>query len=251
MANPMKLIPKVASVLRNLWFASLLFAVILSGALRANSQDGMRARPQAGATNSLAEASSTSVTGEQPPELEYPLEITRFDTEFDGDHSLDVATVVEQASSGTSRYLVRLQLASGTEQLITMTAPPGGLRLEMRDMTGDNVPNDVVLIPRLLRWPPTILVNEGHDHFEVAITGPFPGSLGSGEGRASRSLPFQEEAVLVPSFHAGAWLSHRRLFALRFRQMQIFQTDQPPAMRFSCGANSGRAPPFFSATQVS
>ena len=33
-------------------------------------------------------------------------------------------------------------------------------------MTGDKVPNDVVLRPALLRWLPTVLVNDGHEHFD-------------------------------------------------------------------------------------
>jgi hypothetical protein len=97
--------------------------------------------------------------------------------DFDGDHSLDAATVIEQPSVGYAKYTVQLHLASGAEQSFVVMAPPGGLQVEMRDMTGDNIPNDVVLRPALLRWLPTVLVNDGHQHFEVAWSGPDPGSF--------------------------------------------------------------------------
>src|SRR5579863_9420324 len=53
-----------------------------------------------------------------------------------GDHSLDVATVIEQSSPGYTKYTVQLHLASGVEQSVVVAAPPGGLQIEMHDMTG-------------------------------------------------------------------------------------------------------------------
>jgi len=101
-------------------------------------------------------------------------EIKNYFLDFDGDHSLDVATVTEQPSAGYTKYTVELHLASGAEQSVIVRAPPGGLQVEMHDMTGDRVQNDVVLRPALLRWLPTVLVNDGHEHFEVAVSGTDP-----------------------------------------------------------------------------
>jgi hypothetical protein len=86
------------------------------------------------------------------------------------DHSLEAAIVAEQVFARYSLYTVRLQFASGAEQSIAITAPPGGLRPEMWDMSGDNVPNDLVLTSRLLRSPLIVLLNDGHDHLTVAVS---------------------------------------------------------------------------------
>ena len=123
--------------------------------------------------------------------------VRRYVMGFGGDRSLDIATVVEQARAGYVRYMVRLQFASGAEQSIAVMAPPGGLRPEELDMTGDNVPNDLILTPALLHWPLTVLLNEGHDHYVVAISGVFPGSLGSGEDRASERHDIQSNVALL------------------------------------------------------
>src|SRR5450631_2336367 len=99
------------------------------------------------------------------------LEITNYLMNYAGDHSLDIATVIEQPSTGYTKYTVQLHLVSGAEQSVILSAPPGGLRVEMRDMTGDKIPNDVVLRPALIRWVPTVLVNDGKGYFKVAVSG--------------------------------------------------------------------------------
>ena len=69
--------------------------------------------------------------------------------DFAGDHSLDAATVTEQTSAGYANYTVELRLASGAEQSVVVSAPPGGLQIEMQDMTGDHVPNDVIYFTKI------------------------------------------------------------------------------------------------------
>jgi hypothetical protein len=88
-------------------------------------------------------------------------EVTRYATAFDGDHSLEAATVDEQAFARYTLYIVRLKFASGTEQSLAVVAPPGGLQPEMRDMSGDSIPNDLVLNSRLLRSPLVVMLNDG------------------------------------------------------------------------------------------
>jgi len=122
--------------------------------------------------------------------------VTHYATESDGDHSLAEATVVEQAFPQYTLYTVRLQFASGMEQSVVVTAPPGGLQPEMRDMSGDSVPNDLVLTSRLLGLPLIVLLNEGHDHLTVAIS---PGSFTAGEGKASDPHQIQRAFALVSS----------------------------------------------------
>jgi hypothetical protein len=105
-------------------------------------------------------------------------------------------------SAPCTLYTVRLQFASGAEQSISVTAPPGGLQPEMRDMSGDSVANDLVLTSKLLGLPPIVLLNEGHDHLTVASS---PGAFACGEDRASGSYQVHRaSALLSAKFKGGA-----------------------------------------------
>src|SRR5579862_3751346 len=111
-----------------------------------------------GSVSALAQSSMALPSSESPASGTDRL-VAHYALGFRGDRSLDLATVVEEAIAPSTLYIVQLQLSSGAEQSIAVAAPPGGLQLEMRDMTGDRVPNDLVLTPTLLRWPLTVLVN--------------------------------------------------------------------------------------------
>jgi hypothetical protein len=142
---------------------------------------------------------------------------------LDGDRGLDLATIFEEGFAQYSSYVVQLQLTSGTEQSIVVTAPPGGLQLEMRDMTGDNVPNDLVLTPTLLGWPLTVLVNDGHDHFTVAISGVLPNSVESGGNRASGTRNAHDIAALVFSSFKASGHTNRSSLLIPQLQESLFQ----------------------------
>ena len=165
--------------------------------------------------------------------------------DFDGDHSLDVATVIEQRSAGYTKYTVELHLASGAEQSVVVSAPPGGLQVEMHDMTGDRVQNDVVLRPALLRWLPTVLVNDGHEHFEVAVSGPDPSSFSSNEDLGSRRRDSQTFALLMSSgFKAVHLPNGSRLFDPQLQECLFSSFTQTVTNRLGHASSPGRAPPF-------
>jgi hypothetical protein len=172
-------------------------------------------------------------------------EIKNYFLDFDGDHSLDVATVIEQPSAGYTKYTVELHLASGAEQSVIVRAPPGGLQVEMHDMTGDRVQNDVVLRPALLRWLPTVLVNDGHEHFEVAVSGPDPSSFSSNEDLGSRSRDSQTFALLMSSgFKAVHLPNGSRLFDPQLQECLFSSFTQTVTNRLGHASSPGRAPPF-------
>lgn len=175
-------------------------------------------------------------------------EIRNYFMDFDGDHSLEVATVIEQPSAGYTKYTVRLRLASGTEQSVEVSAPPGGLQVEMHDMTGDKVPNDVVLRPALARWLPTVLVNDGHEHFDVAISGTDPSTFSSNEDLGSRSGDPQTFALLISSgFKAVHLPNSRRLFDQQLQECPFSFINQTVSDRLCHASSSGRAPPLITA----
>ena len=226
----MKLTPK-------LWLA---LALTLWSGVRAHSQDMSGGEFQAG-VGDYATVSSSIILASPSVTSSNHERVTRYATRFAGDHSLEEATVVEQAFARYTRYTVWLQFASGAEQFVVVTAPPGGLQLEMRDMNGDRVPNDLVLTTKLLRLPLIVLLNEGHDHLAVAIS---PGSFTTGEGRASGPHQvYLASALATPGLKRGG---HANSGDLHFPQLEE-KLLAPPAQvltkRADCSSASGRAPP--------
>jgi len=176
-------------------------------------------------------------------------EVRNYFLDFAGDHSLDVATVIEQPSAGYAKYTVNLHLASGAEQSVVVAAPPGGLQVEMHDMTGDKIQNDVVLRPALVRWLPTVLVNDGHEHFEIAISATDPRTFSSSEDLGSRRHDSQTFALLTSSgFKAIHLPNTRRLSDPQLRECLFSTFTQSVANRLGHATNPGRAPPFATET---
>ena len=178
----------------------------------------------------------------EPPQSTIHWAITRYLMGFAGDRSLDVATAVEQVRAGYMRYTVRLQISSGSDQSIAVIAPPGGLRPEVRDMTGDGIRNDLVLTPKLLHWPVTFLINDGHDHF-LAISGALPGSWGSeDEASGKRDIP-SNVALRSSGFRADFLPGSKEPFHPPLRQASFSLIDLAASIRLGHRFSSGRAPP--------
>jgi hypothetical protein len=228
------------SKLRNsLWATGLVLALAFSAGARtspcAENCDGRRV-PLAKGDQRL---SSPPVSAEAAAR-----QVTQYVMDFDGDHSLDLATVVEQTTGGFARYTVQLHLASGAEQSFVVAAPPGGLQLEMHDMTGDKIANDLILRPALLRWLPTVLLNDGHDHFAVAISGTNPDSLSSGQELDSKESDARGMAGLICSgFKTGRLANDRGLFLPQGQEDHLPPATQSKAKSFGYSPSSGRAPP--------
>ena len=229
---------------RGSWNAALAVGLFLMLALcvglLARNPSSSRASHRRDAKPSLPAARETAISASN----NHP-EVKNYFLDFDGDHSLDAATVIEQPSAGYTKYTVQLHLASGAEQSVVVTAPPGGLRVEMHDMTGDKVPNDVVLRPALLRWLPTVLVNDGHEHFEVAVSGTDPSSLSTSEDLGSRRPDSQRFALLTASgFKAVHLPNSRRVFDPQLQECLFSTFTRAVADRLGHASSSGRAPPF-------
>lgn len=218
----------------------LALALILAADGRVRSQDCRGLSLSEG--KNLACTSDSIPAAAEPSALGNHRRVTRYATGFDGDHSLDAAIVAEQVFSRYSLYTVRLQFASGAEQSISVVAPPGGLQLEMRDMSGDSVPNDLVLTSKLLRLPLVVLLNEGHDHLTVAGS---PGSFSPDEeGRTSGTREVHHISVLAShGFRLAGLVSSDGFFPPQL-QAHAFS---PVTVRFTCRSTyfsrSGRAPP--------
>ena len=168
---------------------------------------------------------------------------------FEDKESLNAAAVVNENLSLSTRYTVRVRLSGGNEQVISINAPPGGLQLEVRDMTGDDIRNDLVLRPALIHWPLIVLLNDGHDHFTVAISATSPSSVDSGS-RASRSRQNPETAALASSSpKAGPQASSRQILGSTLQRGFLPPLAQRVAIQVAHRSVLGRAPPAF-ATRI-
>jgi hypothetical protein len=221
------------------WAAGLILILAFSAAVRylfpVTNRGSHHADRTASASVNSAPATSASRNHS---------DIRSYFMDFAGDHSLDLATVIEQSSAGNTRYTIQLHLASGAEQSVELSAPPGGLQVEMHDMTGDKVQNDVVLRPALLRWLPTVLVNDGHDHFAVLVSGTDPRYFSSSVDLESRRRDSQMFAFLMSSGFKTAHLIHtRRRLEPQLQDCLSYSFTQASANRLGHKASPGRAPP--------
>jgi hypothetical protein len=223
-------------------FLLVLCAVLLFGAVGSYSTATLRHTMR-----TVLRPLQSAILGELPAAEVVPNNSQEI-VAIDGDRGLDAAAVVKQSFSQAARYVIHLQLAGGADQLITVTAPPGGLQFEVRDMTGDNVRNDLVLRPALVHWPLIVLLNDGHDHFTVAIASTLPSSLDSPSG-ASGARQIRETVALASSGSRPSPLTNiEQQFVTNLRK-NFFP---PIAQRVTNGTAhtsvSGRAPPAIAAT---
>jgi len=143
----------------------------------------------------------------------------------------------------STHYSVHVRVGDDSDEVVPVTAPPGGLQLQVLDMSGDNVRNDIVLRPALVHWPLIVLLNDGHDHFTVAISADLPDQVdsdtrASGESRVPHNL-----ALVSSSFASDLDASNCRAFVPILHSQLLV----PKVRRAVCGMDGipilGRAPP--------
>jgi hypothetical protein len=219
---------------------SLILAVALSFEAFVWPQDVAWGQTPAGAGDNATDASSVP-TAPEPLAPGSSWRVTRYATGFYGDHTLEATTVAEQAFTRYTLYKIRLQFASGAEQSIAITGPPGGLQPEIHDMSGDSVPNDVVLTSKLLHWPLVVLLNDGHDHLTVAIS---CDSLASDENQAFGSHQVHRLSALLSSgFKTGGLANGGGLLLPRLQENLLRPIAHVVTKYLGYTSTSGRAPP--------
>jgi len=236
----MKVDSKLASVLASpLWGAGLVLLSILSVGARARSQDLRSGQLKNDSGRSVQEASFNlrpSVVGRT--------EALHRIAGFYDVGSVDIAIAAQEVTTRYICYRIRVRFPSGGYQSIAVIGPPGGFQFEVRDVTGDDVRNDLILTPALFPGLPTFLVNDGHDHFAVANSG-VPGSLTAGENVTRGAADDQAAAALAPSgFAAGSHMKCAKLYVPQPKETLPIFASPRAATRLGLMPGSGRAPPL-------
>jgi hypothetical protein len=140
--------------------------------------------------------------------------------------------------------VIHVHDASGVDESIPVVAPPGGLLVEIRDMTGDKVWNDLVLRPALFQTSLGVLVNDGRDRFTTAVSAELPGSVDTGQHQATGAEQIQEVAASNSSRPRIADPSHsRRFIAPQLQADNLSRVTAASPAGSRSNSLPGRAPP--------
>jgi hypothetical protein len=164
--------------------------------------------------------------------------------DFDGDHRLDFASIqTGRDSCGGSAYWIQFQLSTAGRQSIQLVAPPGGLRIEARDVNGDHAV-DLVFTTAWFRQPVAILLNDGHGSFSRAEPTAFPGVFNEPETNwASGRRRLAAAVGLPPQSRARVDKAEKDpLHQLSSAGSVLYSVPAFPADTFLF-SSAGRAPP--------
>jgi hypothetical protein len=164
--------------------------------------------------------------------------------DFDGDHRLDLASIqTGRDSCGGSAYWIQFQLSTAGRQSIQLVAPPGGLRIEARDVNGDHAV-DLVFTTAWFRQPVAILLNDGHGSFSRAEPTAFPGVFSEPETNWVSGRRLVPAAVGLPP-QSRARVDKAEKDPLHERSSAGLVRSSVPAILASTFifSSAGRAPP--------
>ena len=151
--------------------------------------------------------------------------------------------MVSENLAPSTGYTIDVRLADGSEQLIPITAPPGGLELQVRDMTGDNVQNDLVLRPALI----ALAADRAAERRPQSLHGGHFGHFAKLHGfrqPAVRSRQVPDGAALVSfASKAGTSASDRQFLVPKLQQGFLSSFTQSSTNQTDRISVSGRAPP--------
>jgi hypothetical protein len=159
-------------------------------------------------------ADAGSPPAQQPPGSSLGFNSAFAIADFDGDRTPDLATVELQtsASAKTTRYSIRLRLATGATQLFGVTGPAGGLQIVAQDVNGDSA-LDVLVTSAWLHKQVAVLLNDGHGNFTLAEPAAFPALVWQSEKLwKTGTIPLWDIAALIPSHSSAGKLEERNAF---------------------------------------
>jgi hypothetical protein len=164
--------------------------------------------------------------------------------DLDGDLRPDSASIQADANilGGTS-YRIQLRLSGAGQQTVQLVGPAGGLRIEARDVNGDDAV-DLVLSTAWLGRPVAILLNDGQGRFSRVEPAAFPGAFSGSKTSSVSGTSLAMDAVGLPSQSSGdidggkKQSTHDRLVA---KSASLCKTSFARELFFV--SHAGRAPP--------
>jgi hypothetical protein len=167
--------------------------------------------------------------------------------DFDGDNKPDLAQVHAGGTAASStHYSIDFELSTGSRQSIELTAPSGGLRLESRDVNGDQFP-DLVVTTSWTEQPVAVLLNDGRGNFKSLDASVFPNAFETSDTSVDHPLnPEGDGAAAVfprtsPGESKETGSTHTARDALGCVECRPGQFPSIPARE----GFFGRAPPAF------
>jgi hypothetical protein len=165
--------------------------------------------------------------------------------DFTGDTHPDLAILqLHQVGSSSAQYSIEIQLTEGTQQILTLTAPFGGLEVTPKDVTGDgNL--DLVIHSSPSHKLIAVFLNDGAGHFHRADNALFPAARSddSSSGQLTKHATFIAAALGCPKSHGvdSPSNSPQPFFGTNSSLLPTdFWSISPQSLR----AASNRAPPF-------
>lgn len=165
--------------------------------------------------------------------------------DFTGDSHPDLATVeVEQIDSARAQYWIDVRLTEGTNQILTLTAPFGGLLITPRDVTGDGKLDLLVHAPtsRVLL---AVFLNDGNGHFSAGRIAAFANALFDESSRfeyATQSVYLSPAPACTESHTVECRMA--ALFNLPRQTRAPIPANAPLSSPLFLSFSSDRAPPI-------
>lgn len=164
--------------------------------------------------------------------------------DFDGDSYPDVVTVQpELQTSSQTDYLLRLRLTTYGRRFIRLAGPNGGLKVQARDVNGDNTV-DLVVATAGRNQPVAILLNDGYGNFSKVDPSAFPQAFKKSDKDWIVSAAPEADAVLLLSESSAGELPLERDSERLNRSSEYIGSDESSSVPNRPGVlRAGRAPP--------
>jgi hypothetical protein len=170
--------------------------------------------------------------------------------DFDGDHRPDVASIdMGQSGARDTRYWVAFHLSAGTESMVAISAPSGGLDITSLDLNLDGFP-DVLVTSAWTKRPVAVLLNDGFGNFTRSDVSPFQNIFAASDASWTSESEEIRDLTALPLYRsiAGNFRSASRSTSNPKMSRLLSPKASPAAIALVALPSIGRAPPLLQVT---
>jgi hypothetical protein len=165
--------------------------------------------------------------------------------DFDGDGRPDIAAVEVGNDLSAVSYRIQVQLSSSGWHTLQITAPPGGLLIEPRDVNNGNHFIDLVVTTAISRQAVAILINDGAGRFLQVGPTAFPDAFADSNTSPVLATQTTNVAIEAPLQHRpGTCLKAGSTSQARLKASRVTQWSSVFVFPDFLISHSGRAPPL-------